>query len=118
MRHVILDPTKRTFIDACFKHHGRRAERLIEVWEQGHQDDALPELWRASVAYIAYERLRNPFVHQLGGPGAVIVVNETVSEREVSIDFSVLHRGLLNAMDHYESVSRTTGNWFGHDLKP
>jgi hypothetical protein len=216
VRHVILDPTKHTFIDAFFKYHRRRAERLIEVWEQGHQDDALtlcccyldglasmayptsdrslfnfvtllrehgqqielslcsplalvrwmrkqsgwrekaagkletafgpgitklvteadlavsvqahlsrqdaqrmlPELWRASVAYIAYERLRNPFVHQLGGPGAVIVVNETVSEREVSIDFSVLHGALLNAMDHYESVSRTTGNWFGHDFKP
>jgi len=51
-------------------------------------------------------------------PGAVIVVNATVSEQEVSIDFFVLHRALMNAMAYFESVSRTTGRWFGHDFKP
>jgi hypothetical protein len=76
------------------------------------------EIWRSSVAYIAYERLRNPFVHELGGPGAVIVVNATVSSEEVSIDFQVLHRALLHAMEHFESLSRTTGRWFGHDFEP
>ena len=167
MRHVTLDSGKRTYIDAFFQYHRQRAERLLQLWEQGHQDDALtlcccyldglakfayhpsgrsaynfvallrehgaqpalalcsplalvrwmerqggwraiagkrlrPRLdvsitklfreddlkallrthlsskdsqrlardtWRSSVAYIAYERLRNPFVHELGGPG-------------------------------------------------
>jgi len=216
VRHVTLDSGKRTYIDAFFQYHRQRAERLLQLWEQGHQDDALtlcccyldglakfayhpsgrsaynfvallrehgaqpalalcsplalvrwmerqggwraiagkrlrPRLdvsitklfreddlkallrthlsskdsqrlardtWRSSVAYIAYERLRNPFVHELGGPGAVIVVNATVSEQEVSIDFFVLHRALMNAMAYFESVSRTTGRWFGHDFKP
>lgn len=209
MRQVNLDSTKQTYVDAFFQYHRRRAERLLELWGQGHQDDALtlcccyldglasfayycshrsaynfvallrehgaePELslcsplalirwmegqggwrkvasgklrvalgttittlisdknlegllkahlphrdfqrltsdiWRASVAYIAYERLRNPFVHQLGGPGAVIVTSATVTDKEVAIDFPVLHQALLRALDHFESVSRKTGRW-------
>jgi hypothetical protein len=75
------------------------------------------DTWRFSVASIAYQRLRNPFIHGLGGPGAVVVVNATVNDNEVSVDFFVLHRALLRALDHFDTLSKTTGRWFGHDFK-
>jgi hypothetical protein len=40
MSQVGLDPAKGRFMEAFFQYHRQRAERLVEVWQQGHQGDA------------------------------------------------------------------------------
>jgi hypothetical protein len=74
------------------------------------------ELWRATLASIAYQRMRVPFVHRLGGPAAVVVGSgDHRSADVIHIDFGVLHAALDAIIAHFRELSISTGRWFGHD---
>ena len=75
-----------------------------------------PHLWRASVASIAYLRLRSPFIHELGGPGAVIVgSSDHRADNAIHVGFPMLQRALKNLVRTMRERSETTVSWFGHE---
>ena len=72
------------------------------------------ELWRASLAFVAYTHLRIPAVHATGAPGAVIVGSGGPSP-PVRIDFRVMYEALLACIEALRDLSLRTNKWFGHD---
>ncbi len=74
------------------------------------------ELWHATLASIAHQRMRIPFVHGLGGPGAVVVGSgDHRTTDAIHIDFGMLHAALDAIIAHFRELSISTGRWFGHD---
>lgn len=73
-----------------------------------------PELWRGTVANIAYSRFRSPGVHWAGGPGAVIIDRvDGAGEAVPEVNFPILHRALVRIVAHARSISLSNGKWFG-----
>ena len=79
---------------------------------------AKKHLWKGSVAAIAYNRVRSPFVHELRGYGAVIVGStNTNGAHEVSLAFPLLHRVLTRLLATMRARSDDSVKWFGHDYR-
>jgi hypothetical protein len=72
------------------------------------------EVWRASLAYVAYTHLRVPAVHATGTPGAVIIGSGGPSQ-PVRLDFRLVYRALLACITTLRGLSLQTNKWFGHD---
>ena len=75
------------------------------------------EVWRGSVAYVAYRRLRVPFIHQIRGYSAVVVGSAAGKDEEISVDFRSLHTALKRIARTFHDLSRRKVKWFGHDFK-
>lgn len=76
------------------------------------------QLWRGTVAAVAYEHIRSQFVHWLGGPNGVTFDDTTFKGAPVPrIDFSLLQRALTHILQAAKRVSLSTNKWYGHDLK-
>lgn len=74
----------------------------------------LPFLWKASVANIAYEFIRNPAVH---GPGAgSLSFSQTTydGKKGFALDFETFYAALREISGHIKEISVTTGEWFGN----
>ena len=73
------------------------------------------ELWRGTLAWVAYNRMRKPFVHELRGYGAVVFDSTTLDGLAVPpIEFGSLHTALSAIAQHARQLSLSTGKWFGH----
>ncbi len=77
------------------------------------KQNLISHLWRASMANICYDYIRNPQIH---GPGSIgFTFDETTFDGKggVSLDFHVLHDALHNIWTHIRETSIETGEWFG-----
>jgi hypothetical protein len=76
------------------------------------------QLWRGTVAAIAYEHIRSQFVHWLGGPNSVTFDDTTFKGAPVpSIGLPLLQRALTRILQAAKHVSVSTNRWYGHDLR-
>jgi len=74
------------------------------------------ELWRTTMAAIAYFRLRNPSIHSFGAGPDVSFTNTTYQGDSVPVlDFNRLFNIALNLHSELRHRSDTTGQWFGND---
>jgi len=75
-----------------------------------------PQLWRGTLASIAYTRLRVPAVHQLGAPGGIEFDDSRIDGRRVPvIDFRLLHGIVERISTSVRELSIRTAKWFGRD---
>lgn len=74
------------------------------------------ELWRGTVAAIAYYRLRNPSVHSFGA-GATICFDRSTYQGEPvpDLDFGRLHVAAGRLIAEARRRSEESGQWFGND---
>lgn len=90
---------------------------------EAHAEPAVREwiannIWRGTLASIAYEGLRVPSVHSLGAPGGITFSNATLdNEPAPDIDFKTLMESLEPMYEEARRRSIDTNKWFGHDLK-
>lgn len=95
----------------------------IERFLAAQADDAarswiLKNLWRGTLASIAYEGLRVPSVHSLGSAGGISFSTATLDGEAVpDITFEPLWATLEPMYDEARKRSLATNQWFGHDLK-
>lgn len=76
------------------------------------------ELWRGTLAAIAYSRLRIPSVHGFRSVDAVSFEGTTFRGEPVpDIDFEMLHARLRRIAAAARELSLSSGKWFGHDYK-
>lgn len=74
------------------------------------------ELWRATIANVVYQYLRNPAVHGAGVSGALGFGQTTYGGKEMPIlDFERLINCAANIIREARRRSETTGQWFGND---
>ncbi len=76
------------------------------------------QLWRGTLACVAYEQLRCLSVHRLGASGAIIFSNTQLDGNPVPpIDFAVLYRVLWRVFEVAHDRSIRSNRWFGHDFR-
>jgi len=76
------------------------------------------ELWRGTLAAIAYKKIRGSSVHNLGAPGGIYFDRTTHRGRSVpTIDFEMLHGCLRRISLAARTRSTSSAKWFGHDFK-
>ncbi len=74
-----------------------------------------PELWHGTLAYVAYQRLRSPFVHTLRGYSGVSFGQTTYNGQPVpEIDFSRLYGALESVIRYAYKISVESGKFFGY----
>jgi hypothetical protein len=74
------------------------------------------ELWRGTIANIAYSRLRNPSVHKFGRNREISFDNTTFQGTPArNLTFERLHCGLLGLIDEARRRSLVNNQWFGDD---
>ena len=75
-------------------------------------------LWKGTLAVIAYRRMRSQLVHRLHGPGAISFDGTTFKGKPIPpIDFSMLYRCLLRILEVVKERTIQTGKWCGHDFR-
>ena len=75
------------------------------------------ELWRGTIASVAYGLLRAPSVHSLGASGAITFDATTFQGAPApAVRFEVLYDVLLAAVQRAKAISLETGEWFGRPL--
>jgi hypothetical protein len=72
-------------------------------------------LWRASIAYVCYEYLRNPFVHRMAGSGGIEIGPPGSLER-VIVGFPTLYAALQAMLTTVRKMSDDEAKFFGHDF--
>jgi len=74
------------------------------------------ELWRGTIANIAYTRLRNPSVHNFRRAAKLSFDNTTYQGQPArALTFGRLHQALLGLVGEAESRSIANNQWFGND---
>ena len=86
-----------------------RKSSLLEPDKQ----NLILHLWRASMANICYEYIRNPQIHGAGSIGLSFGETTFDGEKAVRLDFHVLHAALVKILAHIRNISIKTGEWFG-----
>ena len=74
-----------------------------------------PELWRGTVASIAYEWFRSKAVHRLGAVPVVMSQTNLDGHPAPRIDFAQLYPPLQRIVEASKALSLETGKWFGKD---
>lgn len=70
--------------------------------------------WRATIANVAYRRLRTPNAHALGSGDGISFSKATFRGSPVSpVDLAVLHDALKRVFSHARQLSLDTNDWFG-----
>ena len=98
-------------------------QEVVERFIAEHADAEIQawigkNLWRGTLASIAYESLRVPSVHNLGAAGAISFGQGNVDGDGIpNIDFEILLDTLQPIYDEARQRSITTNQWFGHDWK-
>ncbi len=74
------------------------------------------EIWRGSVAAVAYFRLRNPSVHGFGAASSITFDRTSYQGQVVSeLDFQRLHKAARPLIVEARRRSESTIQWFGDD---
>ena len=75
-------------------------------------------LWRGSLAALAYERIRSQLVHNLGTGGSISFDRTSFRGQAVpGLDFQMLYRALGEILQAARQLSVTSGTLYGHDFK-
>ena len=75
-----------------------------------------PELWRATIANVAYQHLRNPAIHAFGTGGGIILSKTTWNGQPISIlGFAILRNCARGLIAEARRRSDANGQWFGDD---
>jgi hypothetical protein len=76
-----------------------------------------PHLWRAAIANVAYQHLRNPAVHGFGTSDGLLLTKTSISgDQPIPIlGFSVLHGCAFGLAKEARRRSEANGQWFGND---
>jgi hypothetical protein len=73
------------------------------------------EMWRGTVASIAYEHIRSLGAHWLGSSSGVSFSSTTHQGVPVpTVDYPMLKNALDRILSHARAVSLTSQKWFGH----
>ncbi len=73
------------------------------------------EVWRGTVASIAYEHIRSSGVHWLGSSSGVSFSGTTHHGTPLeTVDYEMLRGALDRILGHAREVSISSGKWFGH----
>jgi hypothetical protein len=90
--------------------------RLAPRMSKADLSNVKEELWRTTMAALAYFRLRNPSIHSFGA-GPEISFPNTVHQGNVVpvLDFKRLLSIAVNLHSELRRRSDTTGQWFGND---
>jgi len=108
----------RAFLSTLLAHEAL-AEGILLAAAKPHLDPASfahleRNIYRGTVASIAYEIIRSLNVHMLGSPGAVTFSATTFQgARLADISYPVLRRAVDSIVDHADELSRRTNKWFG-----
>lgn len=74
------------------------------------------ELWRGTIAGVAYYWLRNPAVHGIGASVPLSFGNTTVAGAPAQpLTFARLHAALTHLVAELRRRSEATNEWFGND---
>lgn len=74
-------------------------------------------LWRGTLAALAYKEFRNPAVHELGGAKSFSFDGTTFKREPAPIlDFSLLYKGMLNILRNMKEISTQERTYFGQDF--
>jgi hypothetical protein len=75
-----------------------------------------PELWRATIANVAYQHLRNPAIHGFGSGGG-IVLSETMwnGQPVPPLGYGMLRNCVRGLIVEARRRSEANGQWFGND---
>jgi len=75
-------------------------------------------LWRGSLAALAYERIRSQLVHNLGTGHSISFDRTSFRGQAVpELDFQMLYRALGQILQAARQLSVASGTWYGHDFK-
>jgi hypothetical protein len=75
-----------------------------------------PELWRATIANVVYQHLRNPAIHGFGSTGGIILSQTTWNGQAVpELGLSLLKTCALGLIVEARKRSEANGQWFGND---
>jgi hypothetical protein len=89
---------------------------IASVFTQPEAGLVEAELWRGSIAYVVYTRLRNPSVHNFRMAAEVSFDSTTYQGRPVQpITFQRLHEALLRLIAEARRRSVANNQWFGND---
>jgi hypothetical protein len=71
-------------------------------------------LWRGTLAALAYGSFRNPGVHELGGAKSFSFEGTTFKGKQVPVlGFSLLYKGMLNILRNMREISAKGRTYFG-----
>lgn len=75
-----------------------------------------PELWRTTIANVAYQRLRNPTIHGFGASGGINLSGMIWNGQPVPIlGFDTLRNCARGLIAEGRRRSEANGQWFGND---
>jgi len=75
-----------------------------------------PEIWRGTVASVAYQRLRNPSVHSFGTAGSITFSGTTYQGQPANpLTFERLHAALARLAAEARRRSEVNNERFGDD---
>ncbi|MBM4338774.1 MAG: hypothetical protein FJ110_04445 [Deltaproteobacteria bacterium] len=96
--------------------HSEFLSQLAPRMSKADLSNVEQELWRTTMAAIAYFRLRNPSIHSFGAGPDISFSNTTHQGDSVPVlDFNRLFNIALNLHSELRRRSDTTGQWFGND---
>ena len=91
-------------------------QALVAHFETAELAQLKPELWRATIANLVYQHLRNPAIHGFGTSGDIVLSNVTWKGHPLPV---VGYAKLQNCAKHLIAEARrrseANGQWFGND---
>ena len=78
--------------------------------------DLTREMWRGTIAAVAYYRMRNPAVHALGASTHSFSNTRYAGNPAQQLDLARLQRAARDLVAEARLRSETSGEWFGNDL--
>lgn len=71
------------------------------------------ELWRATIANVAYSQIRSLGAHWFGSPGSVSFSATTFQGKQIpEVDFTMLRRALDRVITFTKDLSLSSNKWF------
>jgi hypothetical protein len=77
------------------------------------KDAVISNVWRASIANICYDHIRNPEIHGPGSGGLSFGDSMYEGKVGVSVDFRILYDALRKIHGRIMAISIEKGEWFG-----
>ena len=79
-------------------------------------DKLKQNLWRGTMAALAYMHLRSPLVHEMGGLEFSFDKTLFKGRPVPNMGFSLLHKALLKILDNLYQKSKQSRTYFGYDF--
>ncbi len=80
---------------------------------ESEKQNLISNLWRASMANICYQYIRNSLIQDLGSIGFTFDGTTLDRKKGARLDFEVLYDALHKIWERVRDTSIRTGDWFG-----